>query len=165
VTEEGASCFERHAPSEFKQPDMNDPDDIKRSFNEFMRKGGRGAYAGKRLSTVKKEDIANAIEIANECNVGASIDLLLRRAGLTAGATIVTAFKLFTTKDELGQPLLILHWTLALQDATVYRLATGAKRAMLFNKKAEKLASVTREEAIAHLDRLASLTPPPAACP
>jgi hypothetical protein len=161
VTEEGAACFERHSSNAFRAPDMNDPDDMQRSFDEFVAKGGGRDYAGKRLSTVKLETIAQAIEIANECRAGPAVDLLLRRAGLTTGVASLTAFQLFQT--DLGQREMLLRWTLVLQNGVAYMVVTSSQRAVLMNLRAEPLSKANNSEAIEHMDRLAVLTQQPTA--
>lgn len=151
VTKDYAAMHEMNEPNNPPMPQMGDIEGMKAAIKDGRLAQYKAPTVGKRLSYVKKEQIAGVIELSTEYLAPLGIDLALRKAGVDPQGATISAKEI---QPNVNGP--IINWLLAAGGEAFFASSTAKGSAIWRPGDKGALASVTMAEIKAHADQVAA---------
>jgi hypothetical protein len=143
VTKEHAAAYERVEATNPPMPAVGDVEGMKNAIRDGRLARFRGPTVGRKLSHVKSQMIAGVIELANEYNAPAALDLLLRKAGIDPNGAAVTPMGIDAHPNGA-----VVNWLVAVRDQALFAMSVPNGSVLLRGE--QKIASVRRAEIDEH---------------
>jgi hypothetical protein len=139
VTKEHAAAYERVEANNPPMPAFGDVEGTKNAIRDGRLARFKGPTVGRKLSHVKSQMIAGVIELANEYNAPAALDLLMRKAGIDPNGAAVTPMGIDAHPNGA-----IVNWLVAVGDQALFAMSTPNGSVLLRGE--QKIGSVRKAE-------------------
>lgn len=150
VSKESAAMYEINEPNNPPMPKPGDTDGMMAAIKDGRLAKYKAPTVGKRLSFVKKEQVAGVIELATDYLAPLAIDLALRKAGINPLGATVAAKEI---QPNVKGP--IINWIIAADGQPFFGASTPSGTAIWRPQDNKQSSSVTKAEAEAHAKKVA----------